>query len=66
MNDINKNSTIITNNYKKFGKLQIQSFQPRKSKAIIDEIDVELGQFYGLSAAELDFILNFDIKYRMG
>ncbi len=25
-----------------------------------------LGQFYGLTREELDFILNYDIKYRLG
>jgi hypothetical protein len=38
----------------------------RKAKAIIDEIDRVLARHYGFSAAELDFILNYDIKYRVG
>jgi hypothetical protein len=38
----------------------------RKSKQILDEIDGILAQHYGLSAEELDFILHYDIKYRMG
>ncbi|GCE24726.1 hypothetical protein KDA_02100 [Dictyobacter alpinus] len=37
----------------------------RKSKAIIDRIDMLLAQHYGLSANELAFIINYDIKYRM-
>jgi Eco57I restriction-modification methylase len=37
-----------------------------ESKKIIDEIDVVLAQIYGLSNEELDFIINYDIKYRMG
>ena len=37
-----------------------------ESKAIIDDIDLELGRYYGLTSAELDFIINYDIKYRMG
>ena len=36
------------------------------SKPIIDEIDRVLAQHYGFTAEELDFILNYDIKYRMG
>ncbi len=31
-------------------------------KPIIDEID----QHYGFTADELDFIINYDIRYRMG
>ncbi|MBE3560641.1 MAG: Eco57I restriction-modification methylase domain-containing protein [Ktedonobacteraceae bacterium] len=37
----------------------------RKSKAIIDEIDCVLARHYGLSENELDFIMHYDIKYRM-
>jgi hypothetical protein len=38
----------------------------RKAKAIIDEIDRVLAKHYGFNTAELDFILNYDIKYRVG
>jgi hypothetical protein len=36
------------------------------SKPIIDEIDRVLAKHYGFSEEELDFIINYDIKYRMG
>ena len=36
------------------------------SKPIIDEIDKVLAKHYGLTDEELDFIINYDIKYRMG
>ena len=38
----------------------------RKSKPIIDEIDKVLAQHYDFTEEELDFIINYDIKYRMG
>jgi hypothetical protein len=38
----------------------------RLSKPIIDEIDRVLAQHYGFTDEELDFIINYDIKYRMG
>lgn len=38
----------------------------KKSKSIIDEIDEILAQHYGFTDEELDFIINYDIKYRMG
>lgn len=34
--------------------------------ARIDEIDRVLARHYGFTAEDLDFILNYDIKYRMG
>jgi len=33
---------------------------------IIDEIDGVLAAHYGFTEEELDFIINYDIKYRMG
>jgi hypothetical protein len=36
------------------------------SKDAIDKIDIALGKCYGLTDDELDFIINYDIKYRMG
>jgi len=32
----------------------------------MDEIDRVLAKHYGFTDEELDFILNYDIKYRMG
>ncbi|RRR74509.1 MAG: hypothetical protein EI684_06890 [Candidatus Viridilinea halotolerans] len=37
-----------------------------KAKSILDEIDRVLAVHYGLSDEDLDFIVNYDIKYRMG
>ena len=37
-----------------------------KNKPILDEIDTVLAGHYGFAAEELDFILNYDIKYRLG
>ena len=41
-------------------------FKISKSKPIIDEIDKVLAKHYGFTDEELDFIINYDIKYRMG
>lgn len=35
-------------------------------KVIIDKIDKVLARHYGFTDEELDFIINYDIKYRMG
>jgi hypothetical protein len=37
-----------------------------QSKTIIDEIDTVLAKHYGFTPEELDYIINYDIKYRMG
>ncbi|MCA0350987.1 MAG: Eco57I restriction-modification methylase domain-containing protein [Chloroflexi bacterium] len=42
------------------------NFDVSKAKHIIDSIDYLLSQCYGFTAEELDYIINYDIKYRMG
>jgi hypothetical protein len=46
--------------------LEIETFDASKSKPLIDEIDRVLARHYGFTDEELDFIINYDIKYRMG
>lgn len=60
------NAVMLQRNDKRAGVLKIQSYQPRLSKSLIDEIDKVLAQHYGFTEEELDFIINYDIKYRMG
>ncbi len=50
----------------KAGQITYQEFYPKQSKAILDEIDAVLAEHYGLTEEELDFIMNYDIKYRLG
>ncbi len=50
----------------KHDRLRVQCIIPKFSKPIIDEIDAVLARHYGFSPEELDFILNYDIKYRLG
>ncbi len=50
----------------KHDHLRVQCIIPKFSKLIINEIDRALAQHYGFTDEELDFIINYDIKYRMG
>ena len=45
---------------------EFQEFRPSLSKAVIDEIDQCLAQYYGFTDEQLDYVINYDIKYRMG
>ena len=56
---------MITNS-KTRGTVESYVFLKKKSKPIIDEIDTVLAEHYGFTEDELDFIINYDIKYRMG
>ena len=50
----------------KHDTLTVQCIIPKHSKSIIDDIDRVLAQHYGFTDEELDFIINYDIKYRVG
>jgi Eco57I restriction-modification methylase len=45
--------------------LRIETFEYAECKPIADEIDHVLARHYGLTEEELDFVVNYDIKYRM-
>jgi hypothetical protein len=64
--DIKKNSQTLVRLQKQTGQTETQSFKIQQSKPIIDEIDRILAEHYGFTEEELDFIINYDIKYRMG
>ena len=66
MQSYKANSSLRTVRYKGMGNVTIQYFNFRPSKPIIDEIDRVLAEHYGFTEEELDFIINYDIKYRMG
>lgn len=46
--------------------LRVQCIIPKRSKPIIDQIDMALGRHFGLSEEQVDFVVNYDIKYRLG
>jgi hypothetical protein len=67
--DVEGRSEIRTRNYSARGRtfvMKKQYFYFKQSKPIIDEIDTVLAGHYGFTAEELDFIINYDIKYRLG
>ena len=66
MNNYRKNATRKTTLYKTTGKVIYDEFHPRHNKPITDKIDKLLAKHYGFSEEELDYIVNYDYKYRMG
>ena len=66
ISDLKKNSSLLIRQQKGIGETKTQSFKISLSKSIIDEIDKILAQYYNFTDEELDFIINYDIKYRMG
>jgi len=52
--------------YRGTGWVEFDKYYPKQSKIIIDEIDEVFAKHCGFTDEELDFIINYDIKYRMG
>jgi len=63
LESISGRKTIVT---KDGDNITYDEFNVSASKPIIDEIDCVLARCYGFTEEELDFIVNYDIKYRMG
>jgi len=36
------------------------------TKRIIDDIDATIAPVFGMDSDQLDFIINYDVKYRLG
>lgn len=64
--DMNRNKFELVVNSKTRGVVSSYVYKKKISKPIIDEIDKALAKHYGFTEEELDFIINYDIKYRMG
>jgi hypothetical protein len=54
-----------TSQWRKSGLL-IDSIDSKPCKPILDEIDAVLASHYGFTQQELDFVINYDIKHRLG
>lgn len=66
-NDYEHNRYKKNTYYKTTGRNVIYyEYYPKLSKKKIDAIDNNLASHFGFTEEELDFIINYDIKYRMG
>ncbi len=52
--------------YQTTGRVVYDEFNQKPSKPIVDDIDRALAEHYGFTDKELDFVINYDVKYRMG
>jgi len=66
MADLKENKKRKEKTSKQTDHIVYEEFYPRRSKSILDQIDTVLAEHYGFTEEELDFIINYDIKYRMG
>lgn len=62
-NSLTSNGKIVTYN-KKRGITKYLELKPRFTKHLFDKVDVKLSKYYGFTEEELNYILNYDLKYR--
>ena len=62
LKDLQKNSIVQEVNYSNISEMRI--FYARKSKNIIDNIDLAIQEAYGLTDEEVYFLINYDLKFR--
>lgn len=58
--------TISSRNNGVVDRIEYDEYYGSRCKDTIDNIDLRLAQIYEFSPEELDYIINYDIKYRMG
>jgi hypothetical protein len=66
MSDFKRHKKRKRCEYKATGKVVYDEFYPKYSKLILDEIDTVLARHYGFTEEDIDFIINYDVKYRIG
>jgi hypothetical protein len=62
---LKKNAVRAKREYES-GSVEYEEYFPQLSKCTIDEVDEVLGGCYGFTPEDLDFVINYDIKYRLG
>jgi hypothetical protein len=66
MAELQNSTTRKTIVSKATGRVEYDEFSPGACVTLINEIDRVLARHYGFTDEELDFIINYDIKYRRG
>ena len=64
MDSYQSNSRIIETNGVN-GKTTLQEFHPKHNKLIIDELEKIVGKIYGLDDEEVEFVRDYDLRFRM-
>ncbi len=63
---LKRKATRKTINTKDGHVIEYDEMKAVYSKGVTNKIDMELAKLYRFTDEELDFIINYDIKYRMG
>lgn len=63
---LSETADIANATYKVGGTVSFEKFRPRMTKRIIDDIDATIAPAFGMDSDQLEFIINYDVKYRLG
>jgi hypothetical protein len=66
MRSLSGNARRKTISTKQGHRIEYDEINAVHSKSVIDEIDTALAELFNLSPNELDFVISYDVKYRMG
>lgn len=66
MLDYEKHKERKTTYYEATGTVEYDEYHPGASKDFIDEVDRVLAEIYGLTDLELEYVKDFNYKFRMG
>ncbi len=58
-------ATLCTRRYPS-GLIEYEVYHPARAKTLLNEVDCVLAEHYGFTDEEFDFIVNYEVKYRMG
>jgi len=61
-----RNTRLQAGQHKLGHQIELEEYRMNYAKPLLDEIDQVLASHYGFTPEELDFIIHYDIKYRMG
>jgi hypothetical protein len=61
-----RNTRVDSRPHKDQLLIELEEYRMSRSKPLIDAIDALLAEHYGFTPDELDFIVHYDYKYRMG
>lgn len=64
--ELRKSATAKTIRTKQGHVIEYDELDGKRARDVISQADVALGKHFGLSDIELDYLINYDIKYRMG
>lgn len=65
MTELKRESVVKTITTKR-GVIKYQEFRPSSAKPILDDIDRAFAEAVGMTPEQVDWLVNYDIKYRMG